>query len=180
MIPWRPAMMFWSIVGQAIFQTAGPIGPSTSERSNVLRPGASAGIAAAAATAPSPAGTPSAPRIAPESETLVIEWSVASSSTGFRSRRKVLRTVRQSDSGATHLGRSEAGKVLAPAEFRGEHNGGPSHAPRYRRRSSRGREGGREGRQVPVDPGRGVRSRGDAPYPGGQTRRAVDQTGDRD
>src|SRR5258705_2110843 len=33
MIPCRPAMMFWSIVGHASFQTAGTMGPSMSERS---------------------------------------------------------------------------------------------------------------------------------------------------
>src|SRR5215467_3407070 len=34
MMPWSPAMMFWSIVGQASRQTAGPMGSSTRERSN--------------------------------------------------------------------------------------------------------------------------------------------------
>src|SRR5262245_12902948 len=34
MMPCKPAMMFWSIVGHASRQTAGPMGPSTSERSN--------------------------------------------------------------------------------------------------------------------------------------------------
>src|SRR5258705_3561693 len=33
MIPCSPAMMFWSIVGHASFQTAGTMGPSMSERS---------------------------------------------------------------------------------------------------------------------------------------------------
>src|SRR5512144_2398126 len=33
-MPCRPAMMFWSIVGQARRHTAGPMGPSTIERSN--------------------------------------------------------------------------------------------------------------------------------------------------
>src|SRR5688572_33228075 len=36
MIPCSPAMMFWSIVGHASFHTAGPMGPSTIDRSNVL------------------------------------------------------------------------------------------------------------------------------------------------
>src|SRR6186713_2295189 len=36
MMPCNPAMMFCSIVGQASRQTAGPIGPSTIDRSNVL------------------------------------------------------------------------------------------------------------------------------------------------
>src|SRR5688500_17561762 len=36
MMPCRPAMMFCSIVGQASRQTAGPIGPSTMDRSNFL------------------------------------------------------------------------------------------------------------------------------------------------
>ena len=35
MMPCRPAMTFCSIVGQAIRQTAAPMGPSTIERSNV-------------------------------------------------------------------------------------------------------------------------------------------------
>src|SRR5438552_18691413 len=34
MIPCRPAITFWSIVGHARRQTAGPMGPSTIERSN--------------------------------------------------------------------------------------------------------------------------------------------------
>src|SRR5262245_22354986 len=114
MMPWRPAMTFWSIVGQAILQTAGTIGPSTSVRSKVFRPGASgAGIAVAAATAPSPAGTPSAPRIAPESEMLVIEGSVSSSSSEFQSRRKVLRRPGETDRGGPRFRHREAGKVLA-------------------------------------------------------------------
>src|SRR6266545_6765321 len=33
MIPCRPAMTFWSIVGHASFHTAGTMGPSMSERS---------------------------------------------------------------------------------------------------------------------------------------------------
>src|SRR5687767_7528969 len=36
MMPCSPAMMFCSIVGHAIFQTAGPMGPSTIDRSNFL------------------------------------------------------------------------------------------------------------------------------------------------
>jgi hypothetical protein len=36
-------MMFWSIVGHAIRQTTGPIGPSTIERSNFLGLGATSG-----------------------------------------------------------------------------------------------------------------------------------------
>src|SRR5215471_5911518 len=46
MMPCRPAMMFWSIVGHASLQTAWPIGPSTSERSNRWTAlGAGAGMA---------------------------------------------------------------------------------------------------------------------------------------
>ncbi len=33
MIPWMPPMMFWSMLGHAIFHTAGSSGPSTMERS---------------------------------------------------------------------------------------------------------------------------------------------------
>jgi hypothetical protein len=33
-MPCSPAMTFCSIVGQAIFQTAGPMGPSTRDLSN--------------------------------------------------------------------------------------------------------------------------------------------------
>jgi hypothetical protein len=36
-------MMFWSIVGQAMRQTTGPMGPSTIERSNFLGLGATSG-----------------------------------------------------------------------------------------------------------------------------------------
>jgi hypothetical protein len=36
MMPCSPAMMFCSIVGQASLNTAGPMGPSTIERSNFL------------------------------------------------------------------------------------------------------------------------------------------------
>src|SRR5687768_18355624 len=36
MIPCSPAMMFCSIVGHASFHTAGPMGPSTIDRSNFL------------------------------------------------------------------------------------------------------------------------------------------------
>src|SRR5262245_50150442 len=43
MTPCSPAIAFCSIVGHAIFQTAGPMGPSTSERSKVLRTGADTG-----------------------------------------------------------------------------------------------------------------------------------------
>src|SRR5689334_19010698 len=35
MIPCRPAMTFWSIVGHAIVQTAAPMGPSTIARLNL-------------------------------------------------------------------------------------------------------------------------------------------------
>src|SRR4051812_26227845 len=37
MMPWTPPMMFVSIVGQASFQTAGTIGPSTIDRSYFRR-----------------------------------------------------------------------------------------------------------------------------------------------
>ena len=35
-MPCNPPMMFCRTVGHAIFQTAGPMGPSTMERSNFL------------------------------------------------------------------------------------------------------------------------------------------------
>ena len=43
MMPWSPPMMLVSIVGHASFQTAGPIGPSTRERSYFRVTGAAGG-----------------------------------------------------------------------------------------------------------------------------------------
>jgi hypothetical protein len=114
----------------------------------------------------------------PGSGTLVIEGSVSSSSSGFQSRRKVLRRPGETDRGAAPFRYSEAGKLLAAAGFRGEHYGGTSKTSRHGRRSPRGRERGRERREISDDAGRRVRSRRGAPRPGGQARRPVDETGD--
>src|SRR5688500_10823203 len=43
MMPCRPAMMFWSIVGHAMRQTTGPMGPSMIERSYFQGLGATSG-----------------------------------------------------------------------------------------------------------------------------------------
>jgi len=39
MMPWSPPIAFWRTVGQAIFQTARQIGPSTIDRSNFFEVG---------------------------------------------------------------------------------------------------------------------------------------------
>src|SRR5262245_55621968 len=56
MMPCSPAMMFCSMVGHASFQTAGPIGPSTRERSKVFRDSRGAGSGGAASTPPGTGG----------------------------------------------------------------------------------------------------------------------------
>lgn len=68
MMPWRPPIMFVSIVGQASFQTAGGSGPSTMERSYRRRSGAAEGLAAAGAAggAIAPAGGSAAGWVTPQ------------------------------------------------------------------------------------------------------------------
>src|SRR4029453_2040409 len=97
----------------------------------------------------------------------VIGASGSSSSSGFQSRRKVLRRPGETDRGAAPFRYSEAGKLLAAAGFRGEHYGGTSKTSRHGRRSPRGRERGRERREISDDAGRrGGRGKGDH-RPGG-------------